>query len=177
MNDQMTSKKIVFSAILASLAIIFGLIEGMLPSPTNFVLGAKLGLTNIVILIALYTLDVKTALKINLVRVTLVALLLGSFSSFYYSLAGAMLSLFAMCLVKHLGQEKVSIIGVSVMGSLFHHLGQLAMASIFSKTWMIFNYLPILSLVGILTGVLTGVLAHLLLGYLAHTSILPLNHL
>lgn len=162
----MTTKKNVLSALLASMAIILGVVEMMLPSPLDFMVGAKLGLSNIVSLVALYLLGSRPTILIVLLRVLLVALLIGTMSSLYYSLAGALLSFLVMLTIKKLGRKKVSIMGVSVMGAVFHHVGQLAVASLFSRTWLTFNYLPLLSLAGIVTGLITGLIAHLLIQHL-----------
>lgn len=156
----------VLSAILSSLGIIIGIIEAMIPSPFAFILGAKLGLANIVSLLGLYLLPLPVVFGLLVIRVLVVSLVFASMSSSFYSFGGAMVSLAVMWAIKRWGKEKVSIIGVSVMGAVSHNFGQLTIASIFTRSWFTYNYLPILSLTGILSGFLTGLVGLLMLEHL-----------
>src|SRR5699024_11984031 len=104
------------------LAILMGYVEMLIPLPL-LVPGMKLALANVIIVIVLYHMDTKSAFFISLVRVLMSGLLFQGFAGLLYSLAGALLSLAVMALLKKTG--KVSITGVSVMGGVFHNVGQI----------------------------------------------------
>lgn len=65
--------------------------------------------------------------------------------------------------VKQLGTKRISLIGVSTTGAILHNIGQLAVASFVAQTWTVFLYLPILSFIGILSGIAIGILANYLI--------------
>ena len=120
-----------------------------------------MGLANIAIVYALYRLGWKEAAIISLIRVVLVSLLFGSAASFLYSLAGAVLSLLGMALLKKTG--KFTEIVVSVAGGVLHNIGQIAMASIILETDALRYYLPFLLVSGILAGVVIGLISGILI--------------
>ena len=97
-----TSHKVALSAILAALALIFSYIEAILPLSVG-IPGVKLGLANLVILIALYEMDARYALTINLVRICLSGLLFSGLFAMLYSLAGGLISLAVMWALKRTG--------------------------------------------------------------------------
>lgn len=152
--------RIIFIGLLIAQSLVLYIIEGMLPVP--FIApGAKLGLTNLISVIALYTLDSKKdVFIIILLRLILSAMLVGNMSSLMYSASGAILSCFAMICVKELGKEKLSIIGVSATGAVFHNIGQLLVASAIVKNIAVMLYLPILSISGVGTGIFIGITAN-----------------
>jgi heptaprenyl diphosphate synthase len=149
--------RIIYIGLLIAQSLVLYVIEGMIPVP--FIApGAKLGLTNLISVIALYTLNSKKdVFLIILLRIILSAMLVGNMSSLMYSAAGAILSYFAMICVKELGKEKLSIIGVSASGAVFHNIGQLLVASAIVKNIGVMLYLPILSVAGIGTGIFIGI--------------------
>jgi heptaprenyl diphosphate synthase len=159
----MKTRKTVYISILVAQALVIGIIEGMFPSPFAFAPGSKLGLANLVTVIALFTLKKRDVALLIAVRLFLQMFLTGTASTFIYSAAGAVLSFIFMLLVKQLGPKRVSIIGISCIGGFFHNVGQLIVASIISETWTVLNYLPILSILGILSGALVGVTGNYLL--------------
>src|SRR5690554_4187473 len=97
------NQRLIYIALLASQAVIIGLIERAIPFPFAIAPGAKLGLANIITVMALYTLSTKDAAKVVGVRLILTALLGGTISTFMYSAAGATLSFFGMWAVHKLG--------------------------------------------------------------------------
>ena len=149
-------------AILTAGAIIIGIIESFIPSVG--IPGVKLGLVNIVILITLFELGVTEAIFVNLSRVFLVAILRGTILTmgFLMSLVGAVLSLGIMILFK-IFVKKFSIVGVSVLGAIFHVIGQILIAWLFLGTPYILLYLPIITISAIVTGVLVGISANLVI--------------
>ena len=154
----MKVQKIALLGVLLAATIVVAIAESFIPSFT--IPGIKLGFANIVILVTLYELGVKEAVFINLVRVLVVSLVRGTFLSmgFFMSLTGAVMSLGIMILFCLL-IKKFSIIGVSVIGSLFHVTGQILIAMIYMGSVYVVYYLPIIGLAAIITGVLVGFIA------------------
>lgn len=154
-SNNSISKKIAVIAVFTSLALIFGYIEAVIPF--NFgIPGVKLGLANIVTVTALYCFGVKEAVGISLIRVLLIGLLFGNIMSLIYSLSGAALSLAIMILCKKL---KLSVIGVSAMGGVFHNVGQLIAAAVMLNTSALLYYYPALFVSGLVTGIIIGVVS------------------
>lgn len=158
----MKVQKMALLGVLTAGAIVIAIIESLIPSIG--MPGVKLGLANIVILIILYELGIIEALVVNLLRVFTVGLIRGTILSmgFLMSLTGALLSLGIM-IVFYLLIKKFSIIGVSVIGSLFHVFGQILVAMLFLGTPYIILYLPIISISAIITGIFVGVVARLII--------------
>lgn len=163
----------VYIAMLSAQAVIISILEGMIPSPFIFAPGAKLGLSNLITIIAIFTLPFKYSFQVVIIKVLLTALIGGNLSTFFYSFTGGMLSYLAMLAAKKLGPQKVSIIGISVLGGVMHNVGQLTVASIFARTFSVMNYLPFLSISGILAGFAVGFIGNFLL---ERISILKLYH-
>src|SRR5690625_2909370 len=157
------NQRLVYIALLAAQAVMISLVERAMPFPFAIAPGAKLGLANVITCVALYTLSTKDASKVVATRLILATLLGGTISTFMYSASGAILSFLGMWGVKKLGPKKVSIIGVSTTGAVLHNVGQLFVASLIAKTWTVFLYLPVLSFIGILSGIAIGISAHYLL--------------
>ena len=158
----MKVQKIALLGVLTAAAIVIAILESFIPSVG--IPGVKLGLANIVILIILYELGIVEAIIINLLRVLVVSLVRGTFLSmgFLMSLTGAVFSLGIMILF-YLLIKKFSIIGVSVIGSIFHVTGQVLIAMIFLGSAYIFLYLPIIAISAIITGVFVGITAKLII--------------
>lgn len=154
--------RLVLIAMLTAFAIVIAILESFIPSIG--IPGVKLGLANIIILITLYELGVVEAIFINIVRVLIVALVRGTFLSmgFFMSLSGAFLSLGIMILFCLL-IKKFSIIGVSVIGSVFHVAGQVLVAMIYLESAYILFYLPIIAISAIITGVIVGIVAKIII--------------
>ena len=158
----MKVQKMALLGVLTAGAIVIAILESFIPSVG--IPGVKLGLANIVILIILYELGIVEAIIVNLLRVLVVGLVRGTFLSmgFLMSLTGAVLSLGVMILF-YLLIKKFSIIGVSVIGSIFHVFGQILIAMLFLGTAYIFLYLPIIAISAIITGVFVGIVAKLII--------------
>ncbi|MEK0151730.1 Gx transporter family protein [Tetragenococcus halophilus] len=156
-------RKIIFISLLIAQGVVLGLIENMIPYPFAFAPGAKLGLANLITIIALFTMSKKDSFLLVCLRLILITLLGGTLSTFLYSMSGAMLSYFGMLLVKKIGPKYVSIIGISATGGFMHNVGQLLTASFIAQTWSVLLYLPILSFLGILSGIAIGIAANYLL--------------
>ncbi|NLN64316.1 MAG: Gx transporter family protein [Clostridiaceae bacterium] len=150
-----------YIAIMTSVAILLHFVEGMFPMPVA-IPGIKLGLANVVSLIALYLFGPAQAFTIMLLRVLMSSFLYSGFSSALFSLSGGVLSLFSMLLIWRLREKGFSIVGASVCGGIFHNIGQLAAAAIVLRTSTVFSYRPVLLISGLVTGTATGILARIL---------------
>ena len=156
----MKTKKITSMALTTALCMVLSFVESQIPAFVA-VPGVKVGLANIAVIFALYRMGWKEAAAVSLIRVVLVSLLFGNFAALFYSLAGAVLSLAGMCLLKKTG--KFTEIIVSVAGGVLHNIGQIAMASILLETDVLRYYLPLLLLSGTIAGIVVGVASAILI--------------
>lgn len=152
------TEKIVLCGILTALAAVFSYVEALIPFSFG-VPGIKLGLANVVIVFALYSLGFRFALLINCLRILLVSALFANMTVALYSLAGACLSLAVMGALRR--TNLFSIVGVSAAGGVFHNIGQLMIAVAVVKTVGLLGYLPVLIAAGAATGILIGIIADL----------------
>lgn len=150
------AKRVAYSAIMISLAMIFSYIEVLIPFHFG-IPGIKLGLANLVVVIALYILKPTEALLISVARIVLVSFLFGGMSSMLYSLAGGILSFLVMLLLKKCGG--FSMMGISIAGGVSHNIGQLLVAAMVVESMNIFYYMPVLLVAGLITGMLIGIVA------------------
>lgn len=165
------NEKLVFMALLVAQALVLGIIERMIPVP--FICpGAKLGLANIVTVVALYYFSFAEILTIVVLRITLLAFFAGSLSSFLYSLSGGMLSFFVMYLLLKLFGDRIGTMGISVAGAVFHNIGQVVIASLVVQNFKMFFYFPVLLVTGIGTGIFVGLTAQLLLTHMKKIPIM-----
>lgn len=160
------TQHLMYMSLLVTMALVLHLVERNIPIP--FITpGAKLGLANLVTVLALYTLQYKKdVFKVIIARVLLSSIFGGSVSGWLYSTAGAFLSFGVMVIVKEMLKDEVSIIGVSAAGAVFHNVGQLLMASFILKNLGVMLYLPILSITGIVTGIFIGMGANYTIGHM-----------
>ena len=151
--------RLVLLDLLTAVAMILSYVESLLPSVG--IPGVKMGLANIAVIFALFRFGWKEAAALSLVRVVLVGLLFGSVGAMLYSLAGAVLSLAVMALLRRI--DRFSTVGISVAGGVAHNAGQILMAMLILQTKQLLGYLPVLAVSGIAGGVLTGLAAALLI--------------
>lgn len=156
----MKTKKVATLGLTIALAMIMSYIEALVPL-SFAVPGIKMGLANIVIIFVLYKIGTKEAIIVSLIRVILVSLLFSNAMAMAYSIAGAVLSLSVMWLLKK--TDKFSVIGVSVAGGVMHNVGQIIMAVILLGTEQIALYLPVLIITGTATGIVIGIVAGLVI--------------
>ena len=164
-------KKFTRLTMLLALSVVLNIIESFIPLFNGNIPGLKLGLANIIILIVLYMFSFKDALYVSLLRIILVGILrTGLFSmTFFFSLGGALLSLCSMFIAK---KTKLSIIGVSIVGSIFHSIGQILVAILIIKNMYIIYYVPWLLLFSIPTGILVGFTSKTILNNLENRKII-----
>lgn len=153
------TRTILYLALLTALSFSLFLLEGLIPVPF-LAPGAKLGLANLVTIIALCTLPRwQDALSVLLVRIMLSALFGGGPGIMLYSLGGGLLSFAVMAGLRHTG--RFSLIGISCAGGFAHNVGQLAVAALTLAAPGLFLYLPVLGPCGLLTGGIIGYVAEL----------------
>lgn len=159
------TRRLTLISIFVAQALVLHVIERLIPVPF-LTPGAKLGLANIVTVMALYIFSFRDAFLIVIVRVLLATLLGGGLSGFFYSFTGGVLSLMAMFCIKKAGRDNISIVGVSVFGAFFHNLGQVLVAALMVQNWVMISYLPVLMLTGVVTGIFIGLTANALYKYI-----------
>lgn len=153
------AKKIALFGMMVALAFTFSYFESLIP--LDFVVpGVKLGLANLVVVIALYLMKPGEAFSIAIIRIFLAGLTFGNAYSIAYSLCGGILSFLVMYLVR---KTKLSVIGVSMLGGICHNIGQIIVAAIVMGTSRIAYYLPVLLVAGLITGLLLGVISKLVI--------------
>ncbi|MBQ3783376.1 MAG: Gx transporter family protein [Lachnospiraceae bacterium] len=157
-----SSNRVALYGMCVSLAFILSYIESMFPMVG--IPGMKLGLTNMVVLFALYSMNAKSAFMINILRIFLVAFTFGNLQSLWFALAGGMLSFIVMVLLKKL--NIFGIMAVSVSGSVFHNVGQILVAMIVLNTTNIIWYLGVLCISGVVAGSVVGILTGMTLSKL-----------
>ena len=151
-------KNVAFFGMMVALAFTFSYLESLIPFNIGLP-GVKLGLANLVVVVALYTMKPREAFAIAVLIVLLAGMTFGNLYSLAYSLCGGVLSFAVMCLAK---KTKLSIIGVSMLGGISHNIGQIIVAAIVMETVRIAYYLPVLLVAGLITGLLMGVVSRLI---------------
>lgn len=142
--------------MFTALAFVFSYLEFLIPINLG-IPGVKLGLANLVTIVALYTMGIKEACTLSLVRIVLNGLTFGNPSAMLYSLAGGILSLLAMAAAQKF--KLFSVTGVSVLGGVFHNLGQILAAALVVENAKLLYYFPVLVLSGTIAGTVIGILA------------------
>ena len=154
------TKKLTALALTISFALILSYIESRIPAFVA-IPGIKVGLANIAVIFTLYKFGTKEAVLVSLLRIFLVSMLFGSPISMIYSVAGAVLSLGSMILLKRL--TPLNGVTISVSGGVMHNVGQIATASLMLSTNVVTYYLPFLILSGTIAGIAVGVVSALLI--------------
>ncbi len=149
-----SAKKVAFLGLSTAIAMVFAYVEVLLPPLFTAVPGIKLGLPNIAIIFVLYRVGVKEAAAVSFIRIAAVSLLFGSPMTFAYSVAGGLLSLVGMALLKKV--NLFSTVGVSVAGGVLHNVGQILMAMLLLGTAELGYYLIVLAVTGTVSGVFVG---------------------
>ena len=151
-------KRMTVFGLLIALAFVLSYLESLIPIAAVgfFVPGMKIGLANIVVMVALYTLGYKDALILSVVRVILVGFTFGNVVSMWYSLAGSLMSFIIMAALKKM--DYFSMIPVSVAGGIFHNIGQVCIAMFLMENAGVWAYMPVLFVSGVITGFFIGLL-------------------
>lgn len=148
--------KVAWYGVMISLALIVSYVELLIPFHFG-IPGIKLGLANIIVICMLYSLGFRAAFLISFVRIILSGILFGNLFSMLYSMAGGMLSLLVMAFSKKQFRF-FDVMGISILGGVFHNIGQMVVAVIVVENLKIAFYLPVLIAAGTITGMLIGLL-------------------
>ena len=148
--------KIAFLSLCTTLGLILSYIEAIIPVFFG-VPGMKPGFSNILVVFLIYRYGVKEALMVNLLRIILSGLLFGNPYSIAYSLAGGLLSLLGMVLIKR--SSLFSVYGVSMAGGMLHNIAQVTVAVFLVSNYKVYLYLPVLLITGCITGFIVGLMA------------------
>lgn len=161
-KGRFTVQKIALCGLLTAMMLVLGFIESLLPVAAG-VPGIKLGLSNGVLLFAIYMMDAPTAFVLMLLKVLLSGLLFGGVSAMMYALAGGVVSMLGMILLKKL---RFNLVTVSMAGAVLHNLAQVLLAMIILNTDKLIYYMAVLLLVGLACGAATGVAAKATIGHM-----------
>ncbi len=145
-----------YLGMYTALAMIFSYVELLIPFNIG-IPGIKLGLANIMVVVVLYKIGWKEAYIVSMTRVILVGILFGNLASISFSLAGCILSLTIMCMMYK--KKSFSVIGISIIGAVFHNLGQILMAMIVVSSFNVMYYFPVLMVAGVITGLVIGLVS------------------
>ncbi|MBQ9264819.1 MAG: Gx transporter family protein [Clostridia bacterium] len=155
-SNRERTRRVALSGLLIAMMLVLGYVESLIPAVSG-VPGIKLGLSNGVLIFAIYMLDIPTAWILMVLKVMLSGLLFGGFNTIMYALAGGVLSMLAMTVLSRIkGMHPVT---VSMTGGVMHNVGQVGMAMLLLHTRQLMYYLAVLMLVGLACGALTGVCA------------------
>ncbi len=153
--------------IIVSLFLAGGIALNLIEPPVLFFIapGIKIGIANIATLITLCYFGATYSILVGILRPILVSLIKGNFFTleFILSFAGSILATFFMIIFKKIFKEKISIVGVSMIGGIMHNIGQFIMVYFISKIEYLFYYLPILIIFGGISGFVIGYISKFLL--------------
>ena len=159
---KLSTKQLTLCAVLTAMALALSYLENFFPLSLAIPIpGIKLGLANLVVVVALYLLNARQALMISVVRILLVSFTFGNMAALLYSITGGLLSFAVMVLCRRI--KGLSTISVSVAGGISHNIGQILVAVFVVKNLNLLFYLPVLMIAGIITGLLIGLVAGLII--------------
>lgn len=163
---------IVINGLLIAMALILSYVERLFPLALIVpVPGIKLGLANLVTLVALFFLNLQSAFIIVVLRCIISSMLFGNLYSFLFSISGGLISMFIMSFVKKYEGKQVSVFGVSISGAAAHNIGQIIVAAAVLQSSAVFPYLSMLLFSSIVTGFVNGYVFMLLSNHLKKIGI------
>ncbi len=158
-SRKIKSTDICIMAVFVASGLVLQYIENYIAITS--VPGGKIGLANIVSILNIFMFGGGNALLISTIRAFLGALLSGGISAIPYSVSGAVFSTIAMWICKKLFYPDVSMIGIGVLGAVFHNLAQICVAAVIFSSPYVFSYMPFLILFALVSGAITGYTAQL----------------
>ncbi|MDP4094144.1 MAG: Gx transporter family protein [Bacillota bacterium] len=154
-NSLTKTRHMVFLALMVSIALVLSIVESWLPVPQP-VPGIKLGLANIITVIVITFYGYRDTLMVVCARCILASLYTGGLMSFFFSFTGGMLSAAVMAFIYKKASGVFSLTGISIVGAVFHNVGQILVACLIMKDITVLAYLPVLLVSGIVTGFFVG---------------------
>lgn len=164
------TRRIVLLSLMVAQALVLSIVESAFPLPVS-IPGVKLGLANIITIIVIIFFDLKDTLIVVLLRCALSSAFFGGMSGFLYSFAGGILSAIVMYFLYRLGSKVFSVVGISIVGAVFHNIGQIIMASLLMKDMVFYTILPLLLISGVIMGLFVGLCSGFLEKALRRTKI------
>lgn len=160
------TRRVAVCGLLLSMMLILGWVEHLIPLNAG-IPGIKLGLSNSVLIFAVYMLDVPTSYVLMVLKVVLSCAFLGTPATvMMYGMAGGLLSLTGMVLLSRV--KGIHPVTVSMVGGVLHNVGQVGLAIIILNTPMLLYHMAVLMLVGLGCGALTGVSANMVMKHMRH---------
>lgn len=155
-------KKLVLTGLLFAMALILSLVESMLPPLIPILPIIKIGLSNIIVMYALFFIDKKSSYEIAVLKSLFVFITRGSVSAFL-SLMGGLISITAMIILLVIFKSKITYFLLSIAGAIMHNIGQLIAIFIVYQSFLLISLLPVLILAGLFTGIATAILLKLVI--------------
>ena len=163
-------RKITNLALLTAMALAISLIEHYIPLPIP-IPGAKLGLSNIVLLVSLYFYGLRAGLVIGILKSFLLVLATGMVTSFFFSAMGAILATISMHISLKFLDKSLSFIGVSEIGAFFHNFGQILVAAFVMGNIKMYYYFPLLVFIGTFSGFFVGLSSNYIIKHMEKIGI------
>lgn len=159
-KENKTARKAALYGILIALAMVMSFIESLIPIPFP-VPGVKIGLANLVTIVGLYLVGIPGTICVTVLRIVLIGFSFGNPYSMIYGLSGSFLSLLVMAFAKR--YHLFSYVGISILGGVFHNIGQMVFACFIVQTMGVFIYLPTLLFAGCIAGAVIGILGGIMI--------------
>ena len=159
-KENKTARKAALYGILIALAMVMSFIESLIPIPFP-VPGVKIGLANLVTIVGLYLVGIPGTICVTVLRIVLIGFSFGNPYSMIYGLSGSFLSLLVMAFAKR--YHLFSYVGISILGGVFHNIGQMVFACFSVQTMGVFIYLPTLLFAGCIAGAVIGILGGIMI--------------
>lgn len=156
-RSALNARRVALTGILSAEAIALSALEMLIPPIPFLPPGAKPGFSNIVTMFAAREFSFSGAVPVALIKSLFVLITRGP-SAFLMSVCGGLLSAVVMCLCFRFNRRALGIIGISVLSSAAHNLGQLGAACLLTATPQLYLYLPALMLFAVGMGIFTGIL-------------------
>ncbi len=151
------TRKIVLTSLLSAFATLAFMLENLFPP--LILPGAKMGVSNVFILLSVYFLGGKYAVAVLIVKTTLGSLFSGNLSSIIYSLPSGLFALSIELVLIYI-VKNVSIVCISVTGAILNTTLQNATFCLVSSTIEYLAYLPYLALIGVIGGITVGLIVY-----------------
>lgn len=165
---RMSTQQLALCSMLLTLMLVLAWLESLLP-PLGGIPGVKMGLSNGVLIFAVYMLNLPIAWVLMLLKVVLSALFLGGVAALPYALAGGVLSLLGMSTLSRI--KWMHPVTVSIIGGVLHNVGQMVMVMLILQTSQLVYYMAVLMISGIVFGALTGICATLVMKHTRHLKL------
>lgn len=159
-------KRTVRIALFVAIALIMHFVESALPPLLPFAPGAKMGLSNVVSLIAMVILGYADAGIILVLRCLLASIFGGNISSLMYSLPAGVISLALMMVMYRFLFPKISLMAISFVGAVAHNVAQVFVASLILESFSIMALLPLMLIASVIAGLFIGIVGFFVIKYL-----------